>query len=290
MNIAYKLTSPSLVGEIVLESQGNFGYQKALAVDPIINDMPTYGIIIQVVNKTTVMQDSTGTIYNTSEDISNYTNENVKFSNDSYFEYWLIHNNGRTEQDDRFGNNSLVKYIFEDDKYVPETYDLKSKYPDDVSNYHKFKTQGKITINSMSCFIASWNPLYDKIIKLGWIRDYVSSELPANGLPYLGYTPEIYNDIFNNRNSNLLQHDVIVSWTFDNPNSVLLNIPESKPKELEEMSGGRYKKTYKYSRKYSRKHARKYSRKYTRKHARKYSRKHTNKKIKKSNKKIKKTL
>ena len=106
MNIAYKLTSPSLVGEIVLESQGNFGYQKALAVDPIINDMPTYGIIIQVVNKTTVMQDSTGTIYNTSEDISNYTNENVKFSNDSYFEYWLIHNNGRTEQDDRFGNNS----------------------------------------------------------------------------------------------------------------------------------------------------------------------------------------
>jgi hypothetical protein len=34
MNIAYKLTSPSLENAIKLESQGNVGYQKALLVKP----------------------------------------------------------------------------------------------------------------------------------------------------------------------------------------------------------------------------------------------------------------
>jgi len=261
MNIAYKLTSPSLgANAIKLESQGNFGYQKALVVEPIRSDIPiTPGIIIQVVKKTTVMQDSTGTVYNTSDAISQYTRGNVNFSNDSYFEYWPIDANGRAIDDDLFGNNSLVKYTVEGGQYVPETYNPKSRNIDDKRNYQIYKTQGTITINSMSCFIANWNPLYNKIINLGWTVNYHPSTLPANGLPYLGYTPEIYNYIFNNRNSNLLQHNVTVNWTFDNPKSVM-DKATSKPKEI--MSGGRYKKSYKHSRKHARKHARKHSRKY----------------------------
>ena len=263
MNIAYKLTSPSLgANAIKLESQGNFGYQKALVVEPIRSDIPiTPGIIIQAVNKTTVMQDSTGKIYNTSDDISLYTRGNVNFSNDSYFEYWHIAENGRATHDDLFGNNSLAvyEYIAEEGEYVPETYNPKSRNIDDKRNYQIYKTQGTITINSMSCFIAEWNPLYNKIINLGWNATYTPSTLPANGLPYLGYTHEIYNYIFNNRNSTLLQHDVTVNWTFDNPKSVM-DKAASKPKEI--MSGGRYKKSYNHSRKHARKHARKHSRKY----------------------------
>ena len=261
MNIAYKLTSPSLgANAIKLESQGNFGYQKALVVEPIRSDIPiTPGIIIQVVNKTTVMQDSTGTIYNTSDAISQYTSGNVNFSNDSYFEYWPIEKNGRTKHDDLFGNNSLVEYSVEEGEYLPETYNPKSRNNDDKRKYQKYKTQGTITIISMSCFIANWNPLYNKIINLGWNATYTPSTLPANGLPYLRYTPEIYNYIFNNRNSNLLQHDVTVNWTFDNPKSVM-DKATSKPKEI--MSGGRYKKSYKHSRKHARKHSRKHARKY----------------------------
>lgn len=266
MNIAYKLTSPPVKNGIKLESQGNFGYQKALVVEPIRSDIPiTPGIIIQVVNKTTVMQDSTGKIYNTSDAISQYTSGNVNFSNDSYFEYWRIAENGRATHDDLFGNNSLAEYSYEDGEYVPETYNPKSRNIDDKRNYQRYKTQGTITINSMSCFIAEWNPLYNKIINLGWNATYTPSTLPANGLPYLGYTHEIYNYIFNNRNSTLLQHDVTVNWTFDNPKSVM-DKAASKPKEI--MSGGRYKTN-----------------------STKYSKKQTNKKIKKrskrSNKKTK---
>ncbi len=278
MNIAYKLTSPPLgANAIKLESQGNFGYQKALVVEPVSGVAITPGIIIQVVKKTTVMQDSTGTIYNTSDAISQYTSGNVNFSNDSYFEYWPIDKNGRAKHDDLFGNNSLAEYeyIAEEGEYVPETYNPKSRNIDDKRNYQRYKTQGTITINSMSCFIANWNPLYNKIINLGWNTTYTPSTLPANGLPYLGYTPEIYNYIFNNRNSTLLQHDVIVNWTFDNPKSVM-NKATSKPKEI--MSGGRYKKTYKYARKHSRKH--------TRKHARKHARR-SNKKRKSLHNKVK---
>ncbi|MDC1321561.1 hypothetical protein N8261_06315 [Flavobacteriaceae bacterium] len=260
MNIAYKLTSPPVKNGIKLESQGNFGYQKALVVEPIRSDIPiTDGIIIQFVNKTTIMQDSTGTIYNTSDAISQYTSGNVNFSNDSYFEYWPIDANGRAIDDDLFGNNSLVEYTVEDGEYVPETYNPKSRNNDVKRNYQKYKTQGTITINSMSCFIADWNPLYNQIINLEWKVIYHPSALPANGLPYLEYTPEIYNYIFNNRNSNLLQHNVTVNWTFDNPKSVM-DKATSKPKEI--MSGGRYKKSYKHSRKHARKHARKHSRKY----------------------------
>jgi len=266
MNIAYKLTSPPVKNGIKLESQGNFGYQKALVVQPLINDVPIAdGIIIQVVKKTTVMQDSNGKIYDTSDAISQYTSGNVNFSNDSYFEYWPIDNNGRAIDDDLFGNNSLVRYIDEGYGYEPEIYNPKSRKDDDASNYQKYKTQGTITINSMSCFIANWNPNYNQILNLGWDTNYSPSKHPANGLPYLIYSPDTYNYIFNNRNSTLLQHDVIVTWSFDNPKSVM-DKAESKPKEI--MSGGIYKTN-----------------------STKYSKKQTNKKIKKrskrSNKKTK---
>lgn len=202
------------------ESNGNFSVTKEYKVDchtPIKQAIK--GIIIQYVKKTSKVTEANGRVHNTTEDINNLTSGNVKYSNDAYFEIFDLEqaNNSKNKKKtaysknaDAFQNNALVQY---ENYLYPYTYD-------DITDpeYEIYKTKGEINVVGENCFISEDNPNYAEIIGLTWTDD---PDTPANGLLYIPYNSDVYNLIFSSTNSNILVHNVNVTWSWDDPRSVV---------------------------------------------------------------------
>lgn len=199
----------------VPESNGNFSVVKEYIVKSLKpqNSRNIQGIIIQYVKKRSTVVDAENNTYNTSESIENFTNNVVKYSNDDYFEIFEVFSTtGKSKNADEFQNNSLTQYEPTLDGLIPYTYEV-----GDIQ-YQTYKTQGEINIEGLNCFISKGTPEYIKITNLDWKTDI---NTPANGLPYLPYTKPIKDLIFNAANSNILLHKVKVTWSFENPKSVI---------------------------------------------------------------------
>ena len=197
------------------ESNGNFSVIKEYIVERLKpqNKTNIQGIIIQYVKKTSIVVDAENNTYNTSKSIENFTNNVVKYSNDDYFEIFKVFvSSGKSKNADEFQNNSLTQYEQTLEGLIPHTYDVYDE------QYQTYKTKGEINIEGLNCFISKDNPKYAEICALGWIT---KKNTPANGLPYLPYTTSSKNLIFNAANSNILLHKVKVTWSFENPKSVI---------------------------------------------------------------------
>ena len=206
----YKLSLP-YEPIIIEEDNGNFSVRKQYNVSKIPKKN-IEGIIVQYVDKKTEVMDALGNIYNTTDAIRNLTSGIVQYSNDSYFEIFNVFKNGNSKNADAFQNGSIVQYELERGKLVPNTYDVEDPL------YETYKTQGNINVVGRNCFISSTNPNYSTILNLPWSK---STDTPAFGLPYLPYSPEIYNLIFSSTDSNTLIHNVNVKWTFNDPKSIV---------------------------------------------------------------------
>jgi hypothetical protein len=210
---------------------GNFSVTKEYTVVRNIPiKTPINGIIIQYVNKTSHVADADGNVYNTTQDIDNLTSDMVKYSNDAYFEIFLLEEENKRKRKrikkdtadsadaDAFQNNSLVRY---DVGLEPNTYDIND------TDYETFKTEGEINVIGENCFISADNQNYGKILGLPWNYD---KDTPANGLPYIPYSPDLYNSFFSSADSNILVHTVNVKWSYIQPKSVVTsNVLRDKP-------------------------------------------------------------
>jgi hypothetical protein len=197
---------------IQAEDNGNFNVTKEYVVTSTIN--PIRGFVIQFVKKSTSVVDASGQIYNTTASISGFTSNEVKYSNDSYFEIFTL-NNGESEFADAFQNSSLTQYEADSTgKLLPHTYTVKD------SMYQTFKTEGEIIVLGENCFISEDNPTYKQILKLPWLK---KKNTPANGLRYLPYSAVNYNLFFSSSDSNILVHNVKVNWSFTNPKSKVVS-------------------------------------------------------------------
>jgi hypothetical protein len=195
--------------DVLAESNGNFNVTKEYRVTASPR-ASIDGIVIQYVNKSTSVVDADGTKYDTTEAIRQYTDGMVQFSNDAYFEIFLLYPTGNSKHADAFQNNSIVKYELEDGELVPNTYDTTDEL------YKQFKTEGHISVTGENCFISYSNPNYKAISNLPWSDD---DNTPANGLLFLPYSDAAHKTIFNATNSNIMTHRVDVEWTFKDPES-----------------------------------------------------------------------
>lgn len=214
---------------------GNFFVRKEYNVSNIAKPrQQILGIVIQCVKKKSRVVDAQERVYDTSSAISILTDGNVKYSCDSYFEIFYMFKNGNSIAADGFGNDAMVKYEFDpkERKVLPNT------YPVNDPLYQRFKTKGEITMVGENCFISESNPKYLAIKNLPW---YYKPDTPANGLPYLPFSPATYDLIFSSSDSNILIHNVNVTWNFQNPKSIVTSnvVVDGRYRRI---AGGRTKK------------------------------------------------
>lgn len=194
-----------------IEGKGDFGNFCVYKMFKINNKTTKpKGIIIQCIVKKTIVIDAISKIYNTTKKIDNLTSNNVKYSNDRYFEIFRIDDKGISQYGDKFQNNSLTKY---DDDNEPYTYDKNDP------EYNVYKTKGEIKMLGTNCFISEDNEYYDSIYR--GLRWNSNPNTPANGLPFLIYTDALYEYIFGKSDSNILVHNVNVTWNFEKHKSVV---------------------------------------------------------------------
>jgi hypothetical protein len=215
---------------------GNFEVLKEYKVSKKTSaKTPGKGIVIQCVQKNSVVFDASQAKYDTTDSIRNLTNGVIQYSNDSYFEIFYLDKKGESQYADSFANNSLTKY---DEALEPFTYQV-----GDVE-YEIFKTKGEINVTGTNCFISETNPDYSTIVGLAWNDNEMS---PANGLPFLPFSTENYNLIFMSSDSNILTHKVNVKWGFENPASIVTSsVIENSP--FQHLGGKKRKR--RYTRKY----------------------------------------
>jgi hypothetical protein len=203
----------------VEEQQGNFKVEKVYEVDKYRwKNAPA--VVVQAVSKRTRVRDADGKVYSSTKDIADYTDGNVLYSNDEYFEIFVLKRNGTSQSADAFGNNSLTGYHTFPDGSIddePETY--KTGDPE----YATYKTEGSISVDSWSWVVLldpGQSP--DRLYGFGWSN---SEETPAYGLPFLdapnaeSFRTMMDRMIQQRCNSNIVEHNVKVTWDNHNPMS-----------------------------------------------------------------------
>jgi len=194
---------------IQLRSFGDFKVQKKYYVPN-----SSAGNIIQIIKRKTELIDANGNKYSTSENISEYTSGNVKFSNDNYVEVFQMVKGNSLHGGDMIKNGALTKY----DKYnKPFIYDSiydKERLP--------YLTVGKIDVIGINYYLVK-----DKYKEFSNIFNPVKDPCgPANGLPTFPLTNEydfkcVANWLDNNSKYGPLYHRIEVKW--NNNRTVLSN-------------------------------------------------------------------
>jgi hypothetical protein len=120
------------------------------------NNLPVNGIIFQKITKITkviVANKNTENILETSKQICDYTNNNVKFMNETYLEYFEVKDNNVAG--DQFQNSAITRYI------------KKNVNPKDVSEYGVILQKGECVFIPSTRIGPLINPNYIwKISKL----------------------------------------------------------------------------------------------------------------------------
>ena len=159
------------------------------------------GIIVQLIRKSAIVDvyDDEGggkvKTLTTSEQISEYTGDNVKFMNYDYLEYFDVVNGSSTDGD-QFGNGPVCEY------------DQSEPIIDDEQDM----SHGIINQKGYAVFIPS--PVSDQVKKgLKWNSDKTEA---ANGLPMLLFDAKTWNDLFQARQSYVYVHTLLLEWKYLN--------------------------------------------------------------------------
>ena len=168
------------------------------------------GIVVQCVEKTTVVKDANNTVYNTTAAVNTLTSGKVPYSNHKYLEYFPVEG-AKTIDADSFSTGPLVQY----DQIGPQTYTT----GDD--EYNIYKTEGKIIMVGENWFISANNKEYSDLLAMSWIVETKDNPNPANGLNYMPYSQDAYDRLKNCISSNILTHTVVAEWTFADPYTVV---------------------------------------------------------------------
>jgi len=172
------------------------------------------GKIIQIIKRKTEMTDVDGIKYSTSENISEYTSGNVKFSNDDYVEVFQMVKGHSQGGGDLIKNGALTKY---DTYNYPIIYD--SIYDEERLPY---LTVGKIDVIGINYYLST--DKYKEFTKIyNPVKDPNSA---ANGLPTFPLTNDKeFLSVFDwlNKNSEYapLYHNIKVKW--NNNRTILYN-------------------------------------------------------------------
>jgi len=172
-----------------------------------------YGIIVQRVRKRTRLTpyaaDGGGALVetplNTSEAIAAFTGGHVKWSNDSYLEYFEVAR-GESAHGDQFGNGPVCEY------------DANGPIVDDELD----ATCGEIRQNGQCIFISSDDPEFSRIVAAdyGWIQTHAQTDgHPANGLPAMPDGPRAvaaWRELRSIRSSHMVTHSVRHDWRYLN--------------------------------------------------------------------------
>ena len=160
------------------------------------------GIIVQYIQKSTTVDiyktkgGGIKKILNTTEEISEYTNNNVKYMNDNYLEYFKVENDKEIDGD-QFGNGPICKYDKKHRPIVDDELDM---------------SEGTIIQNGYAIYIPY--PQAQKVIdEYDWNDD---EDLPANGLPMIPFDEDTWNELFNMKQSIVYAHKVSYKWTYLN--------------------------------------------------------------------------
>ena len=240
-------------GNIETKFWGDFAVRKGYKIKKNVRDgKPIEGIVVQYVEKKTSFQDVDGRVYDTTAKISKYTSDQVKYSNDSYFELFDINPNvkndsggnvvgpGECEFDDSFQNGALVQYVLDvyqrgqnkgqpriDPKTGLPVGLIPQVYPSTDANFNLYKTRGSIEMIGKNYFISTDDKAkYDRIRNLRWNS---SEDTPANGLPYLPYSPDVLALINSSTESPVFVHKVVATW--DESNDGLTRISSTSTTE-----------------------------------------------------------
>ena len=179
----------------------------SISTSPSVGDA---GIVVQCVEKTTIVKDANNTIYNTTDAVNTLTSGKVPFSNHKYLEYFPVEN-AKSIDADSFSTGPIVQY----DRLGPQTYNT------DDDEYNIYKTEGKVVMVGENWFISAENEEYDDLLAMGWIVQTETNRNPANGLHYMPYSKAAYDKLKNSIASNILTHTVVSEWTFNDPYTVV---------------------------------------------------------------------
>jgi len=168
------------------------------------------GIVVQCVEKTTIVKDANNTIYNTTDAVNTLTSGKVPFSNHKYLEYFPVEN-AKSIDADSFSTGPIVQY----DRLGPQTYNT------DDDEYNIYKTEGKVVMVGENWFISANNKEYSDLLAMAWIVETKDDPNPANGLNYMPYSQDAYDRLKKCISSNILMHTVVTEWTFADPYTVV---------------------------------------------------------------------
>jgi hypothetical protein len=166
-----------------------------------------YGYVIQKIEKTTDVQDNTNRkIIN----IEAFTSDRVKYMNDSYYELFFIEN-GISIDGDNFQNGALLEYEYDSSKkkwYALDDTPTKGNIIQKGTSWFISDTEGNV-IRKKEEYEASNERRGIHILGTEWLID---PNTPANGLPMLPPMPIEKMIIQYPKESNVLEHTVIVDW------------------------------------------------------------------------------
>jgi hypothetical protein len=200
---------------------GEFVVHKEFKVESPVQ-AEIYGYVIQKVQKSTnaytIIDDNKEEII----DIEKFTDGNVKYMNDTYYELFFIIN-GESTDGDNFQNGAILEYTYDhnnnsfrpDDKTNTEggiiikgtSWFISADKNEVIDNYNYYingNINGKMNVNNINNTNNNGNK---KILGINWSLD---NNTPANGLPY---SPRISSKAnIAKRESNILEHNVKVTW------------------------------------------------------------------------------
>jgi len=135
---------------------------------------------------------------NTSQNISNYTNNRVNWMCENYLEYFEIINGLVKKGDgDAFASGPIARYSSKNKPIIDDAKEI---------------SQGTIIHIGLAVFVPN-SPFLDSVKSLPWDLD---DRLPANGLPYLPLLRNegLWQDILLNKTSGIYKHEVRHVWKF----------------------------------------------------------------------------
>ncbi len=199
---------------------GDYTVLKEIHVISPADVAPANGILIQKVTKRPnvmwVRRNKNGILgpvkrLTTGDQIAAHTNHQVQHMDTDYFEIFDISGGEYPPEYNEEGNEIGGADSFQSGPIV-EYKRNQAQIDDDFLGRDIVFTRGTINHVGTCVFYPRDHPRYEEIRGLAWDD---RTDLPANGLPYLPYSPALDERIFANPlPSNIVRHIVNVSWEF----------------------------------------------------------------------------
>lgn len=201
---------------------GEFIVHKEFTVHNVKNKNSIRGVngfIIQIITKQTnaniLCSETTAnkpkSTIKSIEDISKFTNNNVKYMNDSYIELFPILN-GECEYGDNFQNGGILRYYKSKNQYYTNDNPPTFGYIEQIGTIFFISFEDKEHVATVLNTIGKHTRTIHKAINILGLEWNISNHTPANGLPYIPYNSSVIEYLLSMKQSNMIRHKVSASW------------------------------------------------------------------------------